>query len=1029
MSDALAFLSDLNQAQKNAVTTESLAVCVKAGPGTGKTRVLTCRAAYLIAAKGVPPERILAVTFTNKAAEELHDRLETLVGQERGAVQTYTFHSFALRLLRDNAPRIGLDARFAVYDEIDQIDLLGLAQERMGQNGLERGVLVKRRAEISAYKNSYGRDPADDPEPERVSPELQRVAEAYRNLLREYNALDFDDLLMWAVRLLQEDEHTRRSLQDSIAHLLVDEFHDLNVVQYELMKLTAPPGRSVMVVADDDQAIYGWRGGDRRLLARFVREYRAQMYRLDMNYRSTPNILTAAHGLFARASDERRQPPKPVNAPGAPVEHHIFPSLDDEQTWLKNTLLGLHAAGVPYGQMAILYRLHNLRDPLAAFLSNGDQPIPLRLIQPDPFFGRPGAREILRYLQFLAEQTASRSDARFAPAMNFPRVIADELAMLQLRGLAAGAQLSLSELGRRIDEFPQVAPLTRAAVRRFMRQLDRLQQTPAEPDVAAVVNWLFDLLEAGRSPYRRRDFETLRGFMRFLTLPTEVASLRAALDAGRPVHLLTAQRIDALCAAVIIEHTVSFYLQGQVSIHLVPPATAAWPDPVPADAFVVRLGLDDGQAPPSALSLSPRQHPPLTYSLSTVAWRLCQGLLISYEQLDQQRFVVLDLETTGKYPAIDEAIEVGACEIVNGARGPAAFHSLLKPRQRFIGAEAQLVHGLTARDVADSPYFDEVVTDLASFIGDGIIAGHNILEFDAMITNRALRLAGEAPLTNCCVDTLSMARRLLPGRSHSLEALAGDYLKQPVRHRAASDAATEADLLLWLLQENRWHKELHALVELLPLVAWGMRASEAPLVQENALLHRAATRVSVSPFAQSFTERVIGLLPVESIFDERADRAWLREDGADMSLEDMQWQQLRTDWREQVALFKRARRDHSLQAFLDYVALVDADDTAGSGDPAGEMDSVTMMTLHSAKGKEFACVFIIGLEDNIIPMMLRRDKPDALAEERRVLYVGMTRARERLYLSSVLRRQPGRLRTPSRFVLDLPSGVITRYNH
>ncbi len=1013
----LNFHDDLNPAQLRAVTIGDGPACVLAGPGTGKTRVLTFRAAHLITVQHVSPRSILAVTFTNKAADELRSRLDSLIGADAAEARVHTLHSFCLGLLRKFGENVDLKPEFAVFDEFDQLDVLTLAMQTLGKGRPPRHILVKMRDAISLGK-AWGRDPAyasDDDEQQDLSP----LAEAYQDILRDHNALDFDDLIIYAVRLLREDEETRRYVQNEIKHVLVDEFHDLSHAQYELLRMIAPPRANVMVVADDNQSIYGWRGADPSLLTRFVNEYRPVQFQLIENYRSTPEIVAAAQALLAQVERPFRRQLTAVKTSGPQVEHHIFKTLQGEHAWLRGRINALTDSDrVRPGDIAVLYRTHALGDPLAAMLLQHGYAV--QRIQRQCFFHRPRVQEVNTYLKLIRHW----ADPHFVKALNFPRVVADELTMIQLARLARRMGLSLTELARRSD-LPEISPLCRTALRRFVALMDKRLVPAMGEDIEAIVQKLFAVLEQRRSPYRQEELASLRGFAAFLSLSEEVQLLRAALAAHRAIEIVSPASLDELCGAVILQHGLEAYLGVRPNLTVTSPEAGGGVRA--AQTFQIRLDLAGASPRPSegGITIAPRQAGQITYSASVVALRLCQALVMSYDVLDRQRFVVYDLETTGKFPQWDEAIEAAAVEVDNGKRGRQLFYSLLKPRERFIHTEAANLHGLTARDLETCPHLDEVAARLRDAMGDAIVVGHNVIGFDNVILNRALARAGLPPLQNDCIDTLELAQRLFPDRTTwTLESLVQEALRIPVRHRAAADAEVEADLFLWLLAENRWQQELHILTEMLPLAAWGMRAAGVPMVDENRSLLHAAVRVAQLPAAQEPLDEVISYLPPESIFDPQTSRDWLIRQEVPYSIEDGRWQQLKDEWLEQVEVFKQTSSDHSLGAFLDYVAILTDDDQH----PAA--DRITLMTLHNAKGKEFPVVFVVGLEDGNLPLWQTQDDPQKVDEERRVLYVGMTRARQRLFLSSVLRRDgDGRFRTPTPFVLQLPAQNVARYNH
>jgi DNA helicase II / ATP-dependent DNA helicase PcrA len=287
------FLEGLNPQQREAVAFAGGPLLILAGAGSGKTRVITHRIAHLVHARHVPPSAIVAVTFTNKAAAEMRERVEALLGQTHSlaGLVVSTFHSFCVRLLRrDGASladlRPGFTRNFTIYDEDDQ---LALVKAIYRQLGIDEKQFLQYRAALSRISHAKSRKqtPADLPRDPK-SRRLAEVALEYENRLLLANALDFDDLLLEAVRLLEHDDRVRRAYNERIQHLLIDEYQDTNRSQYELMRLLTQLHNNVCVVGDEDQSIYSWRGADIQNILDFENDYpNAKTIRLEENYRST----------------------------------------------------------------------------------------------------------------------------------------------------------------------------------------------------------------------------------------------------------------------------------------------------------------------------------------------------------------------------------------------------------------------------------------------------------------------------------------------------------------------------------------------------------------------------------------------------------------------------------------------------------------------------------------------------------------------------------------------------------------------
>ncbi|HTU58415.1 MAG TPA: UvrD-helicase domain-containing protein, partial [Polyangiales bacterium] len=340
-----------------------------AGAGSVKTRVITHRIAYLIQERGVAPDAILAVTFTNKAAKEMAERVEALIGHSTLAKPLIaTFHSFCVRMLRRDieALRIGnegLTKSFAIYDESDQQSLVKQIMRRMGLDDKQltpRTVLSK----ISWAKN-HMIDPQEyylqssDPGSERVA----QIFEAYRKDLRKNNALDFDDLLLEAVRLLKSSSEVRERYNRRFQYLLIDEYQDTNRPQYELMKLLAGPAQNVCVVGDEDQSIYSWRGADIRNILEFEKDFpNVKTIRLEQNYRSTQIILEAAGAVVSRNTQRKGKTLWTSREGGALIGYYEAPDGENEALFIADSIQKyLRKAGESTEQprAAVLYRTNS----------------------------------------------------------------------------------------------------------------------------------------------------------------------------------------------------------------------------------------------------------------------------------------------------------------------------------------------------------------------------------------------------------------------------------------------------------------------------------------------------------------------------------------------------------------------------------------------------------------------------------------------------------------------------------------------
>jgi DNA helicase-2/ATP-dependent DNA helicase PcrA len=454
----------LNPAQREAVYHADGPVLILAGAGSGKTRVLTYRIAALIRDRGVPPQRILAVTFTNKAAGEMRERVEQLVGAPVArAVWMGTFHAICSRMLRRSGAPLGLDPRFLIYDTDDQRQLMREVirdQDADDRQFPPAAVL----AEISRAKNELIDHVAFAARAESFRDEvIGRLYAAYQRRLDTCRALDFDDLLLQAVRLFREHPAALAEYQDRFGHILVDEYQDTNRVQYVLLSLLAARHRNVCVVGDDDQAIYRWRGADVRNILEFERDYPdARVIKLEQNYRSTRYILEAASAVIRNNPHRHTKVLWTENAEGEPVT--LFEAFDgyDEARYVGDLIRAHRSGGGHAGNIAVLYRTNaQSRQFEEMFLRLG---IPYQIVGGLRFYERAEIKDLLAYLR-IAYNPADEASLR--RVINVPRRGIGEGTVRRLEARAHDEGTILWEALRRAEDAG-IGPQPRRAIAEFV---------------------------------------------------------------------------------------------------------------------------------------------------------------------------------------------------------------------------------------------------------------------------------------------------------------------------------------------------------------------------------------------------------------------------------------------------------------------------------------------------------------------------------------------------------------------------------
>ena len=431
-------LDGLNPAQHKAVMCTKGPLLVLAGAGSGKTRVLTYRIAHMIADEGVRPWQVLAITFTNKAAAEMRERLGALLPGGTRGMWVCTFHAMCVRILREDADLLGYQPNFSIYDDDDSRRLIKSIMSELDIDQ-KQAPLNSIRALISQAKNALV-DP-DEMEAKAASPQQKAAARVYRTLQRRLaraNAMDFDDLLVNAYELLSKHHEVLERYQERFRQISVDEYQDTNHVQYQITNLLAARYQNLMVVGDDDQSIYSWRGADIRNILAFRKDYpNATVVKLEENYRSTGHILEAANAVVAHNNKRESKRLYTNSGDGELIE--VFQAADerDEGRWIGSEIEKLHDRGIGYDDIAVFYRTNAQSRTLEdMFLRAG---VPYRIVGGTRFFDRAEIRDVMAYLKLVVNPDDDVSAER---VVNTPRRGVGSTSIAKVRAYAASYGIS-----------------------------------------------------------------------------------------------------------------------------------------------------------------------------------------------------------------------------------------------------------------------------------------------------------------------------------------------------------------------------------------------------------------------------------------------------------------------------------------------------------------------------------------------------------------------------------------------------------
>jgi DNA polymerase III epsilon subunit family exonuclease len=972
-------------------------VLVVAGPGAGKTFCLIARINHLIDSLGLAPERICAVTFTNRAAEEIAVRLKHTLGDRAEAITRGTIHALCLALLRQHAEAAGVRKGFGVADEPYQKVILGRLHVPIEQ----RGSLLNRFSRHRVQKQDY-----------ELTKDDARLYREYTAWLAHRNMLDFDDLVAKAEELLR----ARGEIADTIAarwdYLLVDEFQDVNAVQYDLLKRLAAPHGNFFAVGDDEQSIFTWTGADPYVLVRFGRDYEIDRpIVLDKNCRCSRQIFETARRvlahnpqLFEKQLSAERESPHEVGA-------LAFRDEEEEASWLLEDLRADRAAsGLGWGDYAILYRRHKLGEYLEGRLLR--EAIPCRLAR-----GRSLIEDdVIKYV---------------VAALRIVRNPDDPVALEAFARCVLSAHF-LQEVEAAIGSGGDFLAAVRALARR----------RPAhDPDTKKLWRLVFQVENLRALPRSHRALAPLVDEI----LSQSVGTYKNALEERHdeltdPAAIPEAVRLaERLALAIAGEQNIAIEPQGGLEIALRGMLAAAGVRHVPSQVSgpLKPRGTAPGLTHPGEVLT---REDGGEHGLALTLFKALQ--LLHAKELDTtlERYVTFDFETTDTDVATCGVVEIGAARVVQGEIVE-RFHSLVRPYQP-ISPRASAIHGYADGDVRDAPSFAEVWPAFRTFIGDDVLIAHNGQHFDIPVLRR-LAAGRDGVDSLVFYDTLPLVRSLSRD-SAKLEDLALRFGIDAGRaHHALDDAVTLARVYRELERQRAIRARKAVLVNLLDYLGLALALEQGAKGGERDMLFKLAKFYTLGRYSDALAfyemerERTGGdpAPPVDEVIRRlggpalmtrlRAEpdpaqrypaavarlRALMDEPSPESSPPvplSTTWASppdpLSTTWSSPPVPLSTTWRggtlEESIDRLLERVALSTSDGIEVAP------DRINLLTLHSTKGLEFSRVYVVGVEDYQIPGLreTKENRQAEIEEARRLLYVGMTRARERLVLTRVERR-------------------------
>ncbi len=982
-------LDELNKSQLKAVTAPRQPVLMIAGPGTGKTRALIARIVYEVHHYNIPPENILALTFSNKAAGEIKLRLTKILDSKAEKVRTGTIHSFCLDILRKYHEPAGLNKYFSICDDDYQNRLLkSLISGKVRENPerVVKGIQL-------AFSNFLLKG---NPLPSFSA----MVYEKYENHLQKHGLIDYNQILVKTLSLLKANKDILDQYRFLYQSVLVDEFQDTDIVQYQIIKMLAEKHRNIFVVADDDQSIYSWRGANPENIRQYMDDFLIEEpVFLEINYRSGEKITRVAQAIVK--STDRIEPDK-IIIPDAQKEDLIQVALFEEEgkeiEFIVKKINEWHTAQkADYSEIAIIYPQHRFGDQIAVRLLK--ERIPYQQASGKNLLDQPKMVRLLSYLKLIRN-----------PADN---LVLEELVEIELGHHTYKQVQNYQNLGEKatfrkaLNDFSNRAEIGSDIRRRTNAFIG---------NIANLVN--------------------LKSFYKFDSLVQEI--LRSSQDMEKTMLEHNVEKISDVSfkennksrnpkAQIWIYHTneqLSFVgcqmLQPlyQNRVHVLKNENIININPM--DVVILLSPMKDQKFSCEVEILHDKTDEKRKGSISTLFRRMQSSMKQSRTPFFRD-YVVFDLETTGRDPEKCGIVEIAAVR-VRDSKITDEFQILVNPGMP-IEPEAQAVHHITEEDIRDAPDMKTAVKKMIDFAGNDLLIAHNGYSFDFKIIDRYSRGLLNDRLPNTRYDSLVFARHLYPSKQNSIDALADRFKLDPGnRHRALDDVRVLHEIIQKMHQVAIKREMRVAGENLTEYVALGNLLEDKLAAVEDRIFFASGARKLLSPYSEILSKFAVRFNYPEAELREKI-RSRAEQVVAGITAYDMKDDAFKR-MLEIADQFKHQPVDQAIAEFLSFILLINPQDSLGS------IDAVSLLTYHAAKGLEFDHVIIQGLEDDTMPSFFAYKKDDQddrpvakkLEEQKRLLYVGITRARKEVILTAVKNRF-GKMQKSSPFLKEMTNSV------
>jgi DNA polymerase III epsilon subunit family exonuclease len=986
-------LKNLNDSQIKAVCSPRSPQMIIAGPGTGKTRTIISRTLYHIYHYQIPASQTVILTFSNKAASELQQRLDNETESEKQDVIISTIHSFCLKIIKNNYEKVGLNKNFSICDSKYQqsvIDAFLVERKQTNAEFRSRGVLLA----ISNFQLKN----------KPLPPFTAQVYEHYNNHLKEQNFIDYNQILTLTLKLFKNHQDILSQYQYLYQAILVDEFQDTDIVQYEIIKLLAEKHKNLFVVADDDQSIYAWRGANPQNITTFMTDHKIQRpMLLNINYRSGAKIISAAQKLVE--NNDRVEENKAVEAAeqnkGDKLTALLFDNEEQELKYIFNKITEWHKNyKIPLSEIAVLYPQHHFSNRLTSLFSNKRIP---------------------------HQQAAGKnlSDSVFMQKlMNYLRLIQNpqnELILEQLLEAELGYQLLI-----------QIRTLQKLRNTTFRQALNYI----AKQDEAGYKSQVLISTFIGNIA----NLINLKNFYSFEKLLREIIRGSASLNLShlqknsKALATYQSEKLNALSQPKVRiwvyckdrkNNFIAISLLESIYGNRVYHFDYSEKDQLKKDDIVILLEPLNVENLPCIYvnifdSVSPKRE-----SVMTALFRWLQTQLMDNPFNLFSEYVVFDLETTDKDPYNCDIVEIAAVKIKEGEI-ISEFQSLIKPEKK-IAAEAEAVHHISEDMVAQSPKIEEVWEAFSDFCSGSIMIAHNGYAFDFIVIDKAAKEKQLKRINNIRFDTLILARQHFPGQSNSIDGLSARFKLDPGnRHRALDDVKVLHKIFRKLIGHSARVDSKIIAENLTEHIALANLYQHKNRSAEDRAINEAGLEKLLSPSSQIRRKFVKAFSIDESELLKQINHFYnIQPQPAISSNEYLDFFKHLLSLASQ---FNPYEIDEAISEYLSFLALINPQDTLGKA------EAISLLTFYAAKGLEFDRVIIMGLEDNNIPSFYSYKDDDAdgrsqsqkLQEQKRLLYVGITRAKTEVVLTSVKNRS-GRSQKSSPFLKEIKDDIDIKY--